>query len=419
MIAGLVDFDATMDALGVHPVQWTVVVLALTTALTGAMHYLRATLNIGRFAWQQRLRTRLGIAPDAPVQELGWLLFSMHVVLWPVVVYLVLRIWGLHDEGHGVAAAMFSKGVKLGSLTVVPGKLIVGVLMFAVLLTFTRWLRKKLEFDWLPRTPIEPGTRDTVATLFGYITFVVAVLMGLSTAGLDLTKLAILAGALSVGIGFGLQNIVNNFVSGLILLFERPIRAGDYVFVGQTQGFVRRIRIRSTQIENLDRETIIVPNSDLLSNHLRRLNLRDRHGNVTVAVSVAYGSDTAQVQALLLQVADQHAQLMKRGQVRGVSGPRVVFTAFGASSLDFELKGQVSDSSKRADVASDLRFAIEKAFREAGIEMPFPQQDVHIRSWPASGTSTSRADGAAETSPLPDGEARAEASSPAGDARPA
>jgi potassium efflux system protein len=384
-------YEQFMDSLALAPVPWTLVLLGVSAALVYGVHYLVRTLNAGRFAWERRLRERLGVAPDKAIGELRWILLSLHLLWWPLVAYLLLRIWGLHDEGRDFRVAVFSKGFTLGSYTIVPGKLLFGILLFFALFTFTRWLKRKIEYDWLPKTSIEPGTRVTVATIFGYITFVIAALIGLSSAGIDLTKLAIVAGALSVGIGFGLQNIVNNFVSGLILLFERPIRAGDYIFVGQTQGFVRRMQIRATQIETSDREIVIVPNSEFLSTHLKRLNLRDRHANVSVAIGAAYGSDTSLVRQTLLDVANEHPQLIKAGQERGVGGPSVVFVNFGPSSLDFELRGQIADSSKRGTVASDLRFAIDAAFRKAGIEMPFPQQDVWVRSLPEAATPSAAA----------------------------
>lgn len=378
----MLSFDRLMDLLGQNPMQWTSAILIIVCLWVMATHFLAQTLNAGRYGWQRRIRAWLGVAPDKKIGELRWLLLSLHLVLWPLVAYVLLRIWGLHDEGRGLVEALFSRGVTIGSSSVVPGKLLLGLLAFVVLFTFTRWLKRKIEFDWLPRTGIEHSTREAVATLFGYATFIIAAIVGLSSAGLDFTKLAIVAGALSVGIGFGLQNIVNNFVSGLILMFERPVRTGDYIFVGQTQGFVRRMRIRSTEIESWDRETIIVPNSDLLSSHLRNLNLRDEYGRVIVPVGVAYGSDTALVKRTLLEVALAHEDVICEGQTRDLPGPSVFFVNFGASSLDFELRAYVKESDKRISVASDLRFAIEASFRRVGIQMPFPQQEVWIRSLP-------------------------------------
>ncbi len=370
--------DAGLELLLANPTQASGFILVCAALLVMGMHTLARGLNEGRSTWHRRLRTRLGVEDGQSIGELRWMLLMMHLVLWPTVVWALLHVWGLHDRGHVLRTILFSTGFSLGSITVVPGKLLLGALYFLVLLTFTRWIKSKMERDWLPRTRVEASTRDSIAMVFGYVTFIIAAAVGLSVAGFNLTKLAIVAGALSVGIGFGLQNIVNNFISGLIILFERPVKQGDYVVVRDTQGFVRRIRIRSTEIRTWDRETIIVPNSDLLSNHLKNLNLADRYARVTVPVGVARGVDTAVVKRTLLAVAAEHPLIFQEGDLSTVSGPSVVFANFGASSLDFELRAFVRDSSKRTSIASDLRFAIDAAFRQAGIEMPLPQQEIRL-----------------------------------------
>lgn len=378
----MIPSSALMRLLLDNPGQTSGLILVAAALIVTLLHWLARGLNEGRMTWQRRLRGRLGVPAGRPIGELRWMLVALHLVLWPLVAWALLHVWGLHQTGRDLTATLFSGGIQIDGIRIVPGKLLLGLVYFLVLLTFTRWLKSKIQHDWLPRAGVEPSTRESVATLFGYVTFALAVVVGLSSAGFDFTKLAIVAGALSVGIGFGLQNIVNNFVSGLIILFERPVRTGDYVFVGQTQGFVRRIRIRSTEIETWDRETIIVPNSDLLSNHLKNLNLRDEYGRVIVPVGVAYGSDTALVKCTLADVAAAHPLVIKEGEVYGLNGPGVYFVNFGASSLDFELRAYVKEVDKRLSVASDLRFAIDDAFRKANIQIPFPQQDVWLRTAP-------------------------------------
>ncbi len=254
-------------------------------------------------------------------------------------------------------------------------------MLFAALITFIRWLAGRLEHKWLTRTPLEAHTREAVATLFAYGAFMLAGLMGLNYAGFDLSKLAIIAGALSVGIGFGLQNVVNNFVSGIILLFERPIRTGDYVTVNMTEGYVRRMRIRSTEIETLDRMSVIVPNSEMLMNHVKNWNLRDHYGRITTTVGAAYGSDTALVEKLLLDVAKDHPLVIKKGEAN-VPGPIVFFSSFGDNSLNFELKVFIHQIAMRYVVVSDLNFAIDTIFREHGVSIAFPQRDVWFRNAP-------------------------------------
>jgi small-conductance mechanosensitive channel len=251
-----------------------------------------------------------------------------------------------------------------------------------VLFTFTRWLKHKLERDWLVRAHVEPSTREAAATLFGYATFVIAALAGMSFAGVDFGKLAIVAGALSVGIGFGLQNIVSNFVSGVILLFEQPIRTGDYVYLDGSEGTVRRMRIRATELETGDHETLIVPNSVLLSNQVRNRDLRTRYGRVVLTVKVAYGSDAGKVREILLAAAAAHPGVVAAGRIAGIAGPVVNFVDFGESALAFELQAQILEAGQKGTIASDLRFAIDAAFRRERIDMPFVQRDLHIRSLP-------------------------------------
>jgi small-conductance mechanosensitive channel len=229
---------------------------------------------------------------------------------------------------------------------------------------------------------MDRGARETLVTMSGYVVVAIAILVALGVAGLEFSNLAIIAGALSVGIGFGLQNIVNNFVSGLILLFERPVKTGDWIVVGSTEGYVKRISIRSTQIETFDRADVIVPNSELISGQVTNWMLRDVHGRARVPIGVAYGSDTEKVKNLLLEVARAHPDVITDGTY---PEPRVLFLNFGDSSLNFELRCHVQNVDRRLSVISELNFAIDAAFRANGIEIPFPQRDLHVRDWPAKG----------------------------------
>jgi small-conductance mechanosensitive channel len=192
----------------------------------------------------------------------------------------------------------------------------------------------------------------------------------------DFSSFAIIAGALSVGIGFGLQNVVNNFVSGLILLFERPIRTGDWIVVGPYEGIVRRISVRSTVVQTFDRGDVILPNGDLISSPVKNFTLGDRVGRVQINLGVEYGTDTEAVRRLLLDAALSHPKVIRGGMA---PAPWVWFIGFGESSLDFQLTAFVSEVSERMTIASDLNFAVERRLREAGIEVPYPQRDVTVR----------------------------------------
>jgi small-conductance mechanosensitive channel len=185
--------------------------------------------------------------------------------------------------------------------------------------------------------------------------------------------IAFIAGALSVGIGFGLQAIVSNFVSGLILLAERPIRVGDSIAVKGEEGWVRRIRVRATEIETFERAMVIVPNSELITGIVKNWTHTNTLGRVIVKIGVGYDSDPAQVRDLLLGIAQEHAQIVQ------TPPPRAFFVAFGDSTLDFELRCVIANVENGLAVKSDLHFAILTRFREAAIEIPFPQREIRIR----------------------------------------
>ena len=195
--------------------------------------------------------------------------------------------------------------------TLEPLRIISGLLILAVLVSLTHVFKKNLAESWLRRTTLSRGAREAITTVSGYSGILLAILMGLSVAGIEFKNLAIIAGALSVGIGFGLQNIVNNFVSGLILLFERPIRRGDWIKVGNAEGYVRDISIRSTTIQTFDRSDIIVPNSEIISGQVTNMMLNDNFGRIILPVGVAYGSDTEQVMQILREVANAHPAVLK------------------------------------------------------------------------------------------------------------
>lgn len=365
----------------------TVAVVSGTIIISTLFMLLRMTFNRGRFGWQRRLRTKLGLADGKRLTELLWLNVVAHTLTWLYAAWLLLHIWGRDSRAAFMSDLLTGSGFMIGSYSVVPAAILLGVFWFLALFVFTRWLKRNLQHRWLPRSDMEPATLETIATLFGYTTFVVAAVVGLSTAGLDFTKLAFIVGALSLGIGFGLQNIVNNFVSGLIILFERPIRTGDYVITEKTEGFVRRIRIRSTVLETWDHETVVVPNADFLSHHVTNLHLNDTYGRVIIDIGVAYGSDTARVRELLLDIANTHELVVKDDTVPGLPGPFVNFADFGESSLDFQLRVFILDVTQRLSTASDLRFAIDQALRDNDIVIPFPQRDLWVKALPAGANS--------------------------------
>ena len=232
----------------------------------------------------------------------------------------------------------------------------------AITKLFVGWLNRRI----LLETRIDKGVQDSVRKGATYAGYIIAAGFALTAAGLEFSNLALVAGALGVGIGFGLQSIVNNFVSGLILLAERPIRVGDWVSIPAGEGLVKKINVRATEIETFDGCSIIVPNSNLITESVKNWTHSDTMGRFTVNVSVAYDSDAEKVKELLLQLTKAHPNVLTYPE------PVVTLQKFGTYSLDFEIKGTVGDIFYGVFVASDVRFAILKAFAEKGIVIPQP-----------------------------------------------
>ncbi len=335
-------------------------------------------LDTGKREWHRSIRARLSIEPGEHISGLVWFRFLALILVWIVAAIVFLQSWNIWHVSKAWFSNAFSEGFSIGDTQLVPAKILFGVMLFATVLLLSNAIKQRLTERSTLLTRLEPSAKETVVTLTGYTGFMIALLIGLSLAGFSFQNLAIVAGALSVGIGFGLQNIVNNFVSGIILLFERPIRRGDWVVVGGTEGFVKNIRVRSTEIETFDRSDVMVPNSEFISQQVTNMTLNDPHGRVKVTVGVAYGSDTGLVKELLLGIANEHEQVLKEGNFRKVPPPQVLFTGFGDSSLDFELRCFVRDIRMWPVVKSDLNFSIDAAFREHAIQIPFPQRDVHM-----------------------------------------
>jgi len=373
------------ELLGYDNLSFYLLQALLGTALLGTGLWLGSVLTReffdgmeeGQHLWQRRLRVSLGLKDNERIPGLIWLHLLSVLTLWLFFGAGVLKLWGYSDSAWLWVQGILHNGFEIGAVSIVPLHFAIGLAIFALFLTGMGWIKREVLPDWVGRTRLDHGAREAVITLSGYVGIIVAALVGLSLAGFSLQNLAIIAGALSVGIGFGLQNIVNNFVSGIILLFERPIRTGDWIVAGDVQGFVRRISIRSTLIETFDRADVIVPNSVLISNNVTNWMLRDPWGRVTVPVGVAYGSDADRVTEVLLSAAQEHPLVMLDG--KKVSPPQVLFMGFGESSLNFELRCFIREISRRLVTVSDLNYAIEKKLRAAGIEIPFPQRDIHVR----------------------------------------
>jgi small-conductance mechanosensitive channel len=255
----------------------------------------------------------------------------------------------------------------------------IGIILTVVLclygsLLISRAVQSILSEEVFPRRGLERGVQISMGHLIHYAILLVGFLLALATLGVNFTNITIIGGALGVGIGFGLQTIVNNFVSGLILLFERPVRIGDYIEIQGLWGEIKKIGLRATTVETFDRADIVIPNSDLVANQVTNWTRTNRLVRLTIPVGVAYGSDVPLVMKILLECAHENPSVMSSPE------PQVLFRGFGDSSLDFELRVFLSDIDYRLIAQSEILQEIDREFRLNDVEIPFPQRDLHLRS---------------------------------------
>ncbi|TNM62014.1 mechanosensitive ion channel family protein [Aliirhizobium smilacinae] len=295
---------------------------------------------------------------------------GIYVIALALGIPLILITWGFQITDIESWVVSFFTEFRIGSISISIVGIFGGVLLFALGYIVTRWAQKWIDGNVLARSHVDIGVRNSVKTGIGYLGVGLAVIIGVSAAGINLSNLALVASALSVGIGFGLQNIVSNFVSGLILLVERPFKVGDHVVTGTTEGIVKRISVRATEIETFRQQAIIVPNSDLINAAVGNWTLKNRIQRSEIKVSVSYESDPEKVMAILLAIVEKVPEILRN------PGPHVEFLAFGGSSLDFELRFHLADMSEGLRVRNDIRIEILKQFREQGVEIPFPRSEV-------------------------------------------
>lgn len=331
-----------------------------TLALLGLLVLLQDFIaDVFDFLKRGQEGAREGLAP---------MLIGFALILLSIPVFLL--IWGVSPNELAEYWVRFRQGVTLGGVRLSPGAVLMFIVVFAIGYSITRGIQGAMRKSVLPKTKLDAGGQNAVVSGIGYVGIVLAAMMAISSAGIDLSSFAIVAGALSVGIGFGLQNIVSNFVSGIILLIERPVSVGDWISAGGQQGIVKRISVRSTQVETFDKQQVIVPNSDLISQPVTNWTRQSKTGRIIIPIGVSYGSDTRKVARILKEIIEDQPL------VTIDPAPAVLFRGITVDALNFEIRAVISDVGSGLGVTSEVYHQIVERFLKEGIGMPFTTRDT-------------------------------------------
>jgi len=374
IIANLVGTFRLAEFFALIPLQITIAAIAiqLATKLGGTILYLALAsnyvqkLNVVRDEFQVVLR------------KASWL---VNFTLLLVFISVALNILRIKDLVYGWGRGVLMDGMKIGAVDITLGRIAIFIFVIWLSIMLSRIISRILEKDVFTRVKVSKGIPSTIVLMLKIVLITGGFFLAAAAAGMKLTNLSIVLGAFSVGIGFGLQNIFNNMVSGLILAFERPINVGDIVQVGELIGTVRSIGLRSSTVKSFDGAEVIVPNGNLISNEMINWTLSDSNRRMDLRVGVAYGTDPEKVMAIMEQIAAEHEGVRKK------PAPKAYFIEFGDSSLNFRLLAWV-DLDNRLEVESEINVLVNKKLAEAGIEIPFPQHDLHIRSDTTRGRSS-------------------------------
>jgi small-conductance mechanosensitive channel len=316
-----------------------------------------------RFSLDEATLDQIGLAAGTALQ----------ILVVVIGVPMILLQWGFQWGDIRGWAYSLAAGIKIGSVTISLIGILTGIVVFAAVYFLTRWFRLWLDGSVMARGRLDAGVRNSIRTAVGYAGVLIAALLGISSAGIDLSNFALIAGGLSLGVGFGLQNIVSNFVSGLILLVERPFKVGDWIVAGDISGTVKKISVRATEIETFQRQTLIVPNSQFINAAVGNWTHRNKLGRVDMKVGIAYGTDARHAAEVMDKVVRSHPLVLKNPE------PMVAFLNFGPLALEFELRFFLADILNGAAVQNDIRFAILETFHQERIEIPSTPRAVDPR----------------------------------------
>ena len=364
------------EMIGQHAFAWELLDASSRSVLYLLMAWMLIKLIGGALvlAAQSQLVNRVPLLSRKADAILRHAMVLIHLAIWSVVIANILVDWRLFNLSSDAFNTVLGAGVAVGSQKVSIGLILsaLGILYGAFIVSWT--IQAVLMENTFGRRDLDRGARISIGRLIHYAAVLMGFILALFALGFDLKNITILGGALGVGIGFGMQTIVNNFVCGLIMLFERPVKVGDAIELSGQWGQIKKVGLRATIVQTYDNSEIVVPNSDLITNQVTNWTLAERLSRIKIPVGVAYGSDVQLVMETLLQCATDNPTVLKSPE------PQVLFLNFGGSSLDFELRAWVADFDTRLKVSSELHQEIDRRFRQKNIEIPFPQSDIHVRS---------------------------------------
>jgi len=363
-LIGNVSLASLLTTASMASIYLSFIMLAGSLVLIGLLNLVLST----KVAYFSRI---VRVHPQKTRKNIANFIYFIAALIWLSV---TMKLFTIYDYFSDLLITIISNRLQIGSVDISLGDVIVFILAIYASVIISRFIRFILEEDVLVRMKLPRGVPDAISMMTNYIIIGLGLIIALSVAGFDLSRFAILFGALGVGIGFGLQNVVNNFISGLILIFERPIQLRDTIAQGELYGVVTRIGIRSSTIRTFDGAEVIVPNSNLISNEVTNWTLSDRRRRIQILVGVAYGTDPEKVLNILKDTIKNNPNIIETPE------PIYLFREFGDSSLNFDVRFWTDSADGWLQLQSDVTIEINNSFKKAGIEIPFPQRDLHLRS---------------------------------------